>query len=316
MRASAKGSGIRSRTAGAFLVLAALCLYSLPAPAQALQSGTSIIVAFVIDTAGRPVPGAEVQVVGTSVKGSTDDAGRVALLAVPAGKTVLRLRRLGFAELTVPISVTPGMTPESRYTMMPVATDLKSVVVKANMLKPERYAKTGKYDLLTLTGNPSKEESVEVWETIVKENSKHSGDLQYDSYFTLIQAYYQFVCEYTLVRNMLLKLSTVIDYEFVEACRARGYPINLKDSVSYEKSIAAALRRTANLITRARMKQSEIEREFGGKPQKSYGFEETMANLTMALGFVVPDNVTLARYNEYKKMIKSRNVKTQKDGRV
>jgi hypothetical protein len=127
-------------------VLAALCLYSLPAPAQALQSGTSIIVAFVIDTAGRPVPGAEVQVVGTSVKGSTDDAGRVALLAVPAGKTVLRLRRLGFAELTVPISVTPGMTPESRYTMMPVATDLKSVVVKANMLKPERYAKTGKYD--------------------------------------------------------------------------------------------------------------------------------------------------------------------------
>ena len=174
-------------------------------------------------------------------------------------------------------------------------------------------ATTGKYSPLTLTGNPSKEESVEAWESIVKENSKHSGDFQYDSYFTLLQAYHQFICEYVMVRNMLFKLATVIDYEYVEACRARGYQINLKDSASYEKSIAAALRRTANLITRARMKQSEIEREFGGKPQKSFGFEETMANLTMALGFVVPDNVTLARYNEYKKMIKSRNVKTKKD---
>jgi hypothetical protein len=128
-------------------VLAAVLLFpSSPAGAQQLQSGSSIVVAFVIDTAGRPVAGAEVQVVGTSVRGNTDDAGRVALLAVPAGKSVLRLRRLGFAELTVPISVTAGATPESRYTMIPIPTDLKRVVVKATSLKPERYAKTGKFD--------------------------------------------------------------------------------------------------------------------------------------------------------------------------
>lgn len=135
------------RPACALLALAALFLYP-PAltDAQALQGQTAIIVAFVTDTAGRPVAGADVQVVGTSVRGSTDDAGRVALLAVPAGKAVLRLRRLGFAEMTIPISVTPGMTPESRYRMTPVAAEVAKVVVRSTELKPERYARTRKFD--------------------------------------------------------------------------------------------------------------------------------------------------------------------------
>lgn len=171
-------------------------------------------------------------------------------------------------------------------------------------------ASTGKHELLTRSGNPTKEEVIDKWESIVKENSKHSGDFQYDSYFTLVQGYWQLLCEYTLVRNMLLKLWHVVDYQFIQECRARGYQINTKDNSSYEKSIAAGLRRTANLITRARMKQSEIERNYGGE-RKSYGFEETMANLTMGLGFVVPDDITLARYNEYKKMVKSRNLKAK-----
>ena len=135
------------RSACALLALAVLSLFP-PASgnAQSLQGQTAIIVAFVTDTAGRPVAGADVQVVGTSVRGSTDDAGRVALLAVPAGKAVLRLRRLGFAEMTIPISVTPGMTPENRYRMTPVAAEVAKVVVRSSGLKPDRYAKTSKFD--------------------------------------------------------------------------------------------------------------------------------------------------------------------------
>ena len=96
------------RSAFGFLAIAVLALFPpSPAAAQNLQAQTAIVVAFVTDTAGQPLAGTDVQVVGTSVQGRTDEAGRVALLAVPAGKAVLRLRRLGFAELTVPISVTP-----------------------------------------------------------------------------------------------------------------------------------------------------------------------------------------------------------------
>ncbi len=115
------------------------------ARAQQLEGQASIVVAYITDTAGRPLEGADVQVVGTSLRGSTDDTGRVALLAVPAGKAVLRVRRLGFAELTVPISVTPGTLADGNYKLLPL-TDLKKVVVRASGLKPERYARTGRFD--------------------------------------------------------------------------------------------------------------------------------------------------------------------------
>jgi hypothetical protein len=130
-------------------VLALAVLFAVrpdAAGAQALQDGTAIMVAFVTDTAGKPIVGAEVQVVGTSLRGNTDDDGRVALLAVPAGKAVLRVRRLGFAELTIPISVTPGAMPEARYKLKPVAVDLNKVVVRSSELKPDRYARTQKFD--------------------------------------------------------------------------------------------------------------------------------------------------------------------------
>jgi hypothetical protein len=130
-------------------VLALAVLFAVrpdAAGAQALQDGTAIMVAFVTDTAGKPIVGAEVQVVGTSLRGNTDDDGRVALLAVPAGKAVLRVRRLGFAELTIPISVTPGAMPEARYKLKPDAVDLNKVVVRSSELKPDRYARTKKFD--------------------------------------------------------------------------------------------------------------------------------------------------------------------------
>lgn len=137
---------LRYSAALAFLAGGFLSLYPSAAAAQSLQGQTAIVIAFVTDTSGKPLPGTDVQVVGTGVRGSTDDEGRVALLAVPAGNAVLRLRRLGFAEMTIPITVTPGMGPGASYTMTPVATDLKKVVVRASSLKPERYAKTGKFD--------------------------------------------------------------------------------------------------------------------------------------------------------------------------
>ena len=124
----------------------AAAIFALPAGAQSMKEQASIVVAFVTDTAGRPIQGAEVQVVGTSLRGTTDDLGRAALVAVPTGKVVLRVRRLGFAELAIPITVTSGVAADVRYRMTPVPTDLGKVVVRASGLKPERYTNTGKFD--------------------------------------------------------------------------------------------------------------------------------------------------------------------------
>ena len=147
MKAGAGAAVSWSSYVRAFMTLTAIAFaQAIPARAQGLQEQTAIMVAFVTDSAGKPVPGAEVQIVGTSLRGNTDDDGRVALLAVPTGKAVLRVRRLGFAELTIPISVTPGSMAEARYKLMPIPTDLNKVVVRAAGLKPDRYARTQKFD--------------------------------------------------------------------------------------------------------------------------------------------------------------------------
>jgi len=148
MRVPEGGFAILTSIRRASLALAVFAaFYPGRSRAQQLQPDqASIVVAFVTDTAGRPLEGADVQVVGTSLRGSTDVSGRVALLAVPPGKAVLRVRHLGFAELTIPISVTPGTLADGRYKMKSVATELRKVVVRASELKPERYAKTGRFD--------------------------------------------------------------------------------------------------------------------------------------------------------------------------
>jgi hypothetical protein len=65
---------------------------------------------------------------------------------VPTGKAVLRVRRLGYAELTIPISITPGVMPQGLYKLKPVATDLAKVVVTGRQLVPARYAGTTRFD--------------------------------------------------------------------------------------------------------------------------------------------------------------------------
>lgn len=125
---------------------ALLTLSARPIASQPLHGQSSIVVAIVTDTLGQPLSGADVQIVGTSIRGNTDASGRVALLAVPLGKVMLRVRRLGFAENTIPLTVTPGIMPDARASLTPVALDLSRVVVKSSMLKPDRYARTGKYD--------------------------------------------------------------------------------------------------------------------------------------------------------------------------
>jgi hypothetical protein len=138
-------SAVRARAFLA-LVLVASFLSVPPLRAQALQDQSSIMVAYVTDTAGKPLVGAEVDIVGTSLRGNTDDSGRVALLAVPVGKATLRVRRLGFSELKIPISVTPGSMSEQTYKLLPIPTDLAKVIVRSNATVPERYAGTTRFD--------------------------------------------------------------------------------------------------------------------------------------------------------------------------
>jgi len=106
---------------------------------------TALIIALVTDSSNKPVSGAEVQIVGTSARGNTDDQGRVALRAASPGQYVLRVRRLGYAELLTPLSLSDGLI-QPHYQLLRVATDLQKIVVRSSELKPDRYAGTSRFD--------------------------------------------------------------------------------------------------------------------------------------------------------------------------
>lgn len=114
--------------------------------AQTMQEETGIVSAIVTDSSGKPVSGAEVTVAGTELHGITDEAGLLYMAGVPIGKVTMRFRRLGFKEESVEVEVSAGVRTQTRAVMHTLAQDLKPVLVKSNVIKPERYARTSRYD--------------------------------------------------------------------------------------------------------------------------------------------------------------------------
>lgn len=111
----------------------------------AFQAQTSTIIATVVDSAGRPLADADVSVAGTLNRAKSDESGRAILMGISPGKHTLRIRRLGYAELITPITLT-GRLFEPTYKLVVIPTDLAKVVVKASELKPDRYAGTTRFD--------------------------------------------------------------------------------------------------------------------------------------------------------------------------
>ncbi|MFN9913414.1 MAG: hypothetical protein ACK53L_12560, partial [Pirellulaceae bacterium] len=116
--------------------------------------------------------------------------------------------------------------------------------------------------------------------------------------------------DYNYVRATLIQLMFVVDDNYIEELRNKGYRIDTTDSLKYAESISNALRRSENLITRMKMKSNEISDMIGRDGgSKGATFEEIMAGLSLALKFAVPEDIKLSRFNEYKKIISERNQK-------
>lgn len=170
-------------------------------------------------------------------------------------------------------------------------------------------AATADFKQLAVKGNFTAEELLVQWERIVQTNAKITGDYNYNSYFQLIKGYAQLLANYTIVKLSLWKLAHVFDWDYIEEVRKRGFKISLANNEAYATSLTAALHKVESFITRATMKRKELE----AMQKDNHGrvspvtFEEVIANLCAGLGFEVKDDITLARFNEYRKIIKQRH---------
>lgn len=202
-------------------------------------------------------------------------------------------------------------TLQSRTSSQTLPNELKNLYSYDNILLRTYIdiAQKGDFKLLIISGEADTTELLEAWEAIVKADAKANGSFTYDAYLNLIKAYGTLVAEYTSVRALLTKLRIVTDYSDVKYVRKKGYKIDLTDSDTFTKSLDAATKRTEGLVTRIKMKQNEIAalyKEAGHGSGNRMGFEQVIANLIFHLGFQVDDNITLARYNAYKQIIKQK----------
>lgn len=167
-----------------------------------------------------------------------------------------------------------------------------------------QIASTGKLELLLIKGeNKTLEVYTEQWESIVKRNSDTTGTFDYDEYFQLLKSYALLMVDYTLSKALLISLSFNIDYEKLQKVRSLGYRIDTSNTLTYTTSLTNALRKCENLNTKLVAKRKEIDLLFKDAVKNKTGFEEIIANLNYQLGFNVNEDITLARFNEYKKIL-------------
>ncbi len=107
------------------LALLALCVR----PAAAQQGE---VTGRVTDkAAGQALAGAQVSIVGTTLRASTGQDGRYRLVNVPAGQATVRVSYIGYATTTQPVTVSAGAPAVADFAIAQAAVGLEAVVVTA-----------------------------------------------------------------------------------------------------------------------------------------------------------------------------------------
>jgi TonB family protein len=119
-------------TMGAVAVFITL---ALGPPSLAAQSPNpqGTVNAFVRDTTGAGISGAEVSIAGTGISGYTDSDGRLRLGPVAPGSARLTVRRLGFRATAVDISVAANGATADTVQLVEVAHRLDPILVRGSI---------------------------------------------------------------------------------------------------------------------------------------------------------------------------------------
>jgi hypothetical protein len=181
-------------------------------------------------------------------------------------------------------------------------------------------AQTGNVARLCVSGLPTEEELVNRWEDIIQKNSKANGDNTLSNYTLELEEYNFMLLEYNTANACIVKLMLCLlagepkDDEAIESLNSFGYGIRDTGSRDeYVESINAAVRRANNVLTRIKVKLNQIRADFETKgTEQSQSVEEMIGIVSAAIGYEISGDVTLSRFNSYKKIIRQRRVKKEK----
>lgn len=165
-----------------------------------------------------------------------------------------------------------------------------------------QIADSGEYTLLAKSP-ATPEECYDHWCLIIDKQNLTSGSNEFRNYMDQQKAYNSLLSEYNRIKASLTVLCFTVDVDIISFLKSRGYNIVQTDSDSYTESINKAWRRSDNLITRINMKFNQIEKMNKNQVRvKTPTFDSIMADLIKEK-YNVPEDITLVRYLELKKLI-------------
>lgn len=168
---------------------------------------------------------------------------------------------------------------------------------------------TADYSLMCISGKYDPIVAYDKYEAIIRKNSQMNGSLEFESYLGNQIALAKYMADYNTVKAMLTVLLFIVDDAYIAFLKKKGYHINTSTKTTYANSLVAAGRKADNLTSKIASKVKEMERKGQQNSGPTRTFDDVMADLTAALGFNVPEEITLSRYNGYLKVIKDRNKK-------
>ena len=168
-------------------------------------------------------------------------------------------------------------------------------------------AQTGNTDLLVISGTPTDKEIQAAWDEITRLNSNSTG--RTNDNLDTVKDYARLLSKYIAVQASILQLYLCVDDEALLYLSSAGYRIDTSSNTAYRESLKSAQRKAANVVTKIESKYKEIMAAAAeadpDAPARS-GIETMLAAVSATLGFNVESTVTLARFNEYNKIIKKR----------
>jgi hypothetical protein len=167
-----------------------------------------------------------------------------------------------------------------------------------------------KHGLLMLMskGNATMAQCSQAWEQLVQDNARATNSGKLTNYTLSLKQLRKLIAEYNVIKSMLALLVFEIDDEDIAYLGKKGYHIETQSGQkAFETSLYEAMAKSEMISTNLLLKVNELN-QYKKKKQavteQPLGFQEMMAHLNFKLKIVESEDITLARYNEYCKIIK------------
>jgi hypothetical protein len=163
-------------------------------------------------------------------------------------------------------------------------------------------ADSGDIMLLQKAGMPNKAKCLEEWEEIIKLNAEVNNSRDYTNHLDNYKTFARLNRDYLYVKTMLLRMSISYSEDLRKELFLMGYAI---DKENFEQSMHAADRKAENLTTKIKMKSNELNK-VATKQVKKHSSDKALSQLSVSLGLVLPNDITLSLFNEYRQRAKEK----------